>query len=387
MRKPAVRSARRLFGLLSVMVCAPLVHPATAQMQMTEMARRVGITIAAEGNSGARLRDCSVKQLPWSQMSPDSQKRVRDVLDNCAQYRQLPELHYDVRPDFYRYLVEHPDVSVSTWRVMGISKVQMWQTDAMKFEATAPDGSVGLVDVLYRDQSQCLLLFDGTYSNPLLPRPITAAGLVWLRYDYHPGKEGKTQVCQKLDVFVSFSSIPARAMAILVSPITNMMMDRNAFEVSLYAHMMSQAAQNDPTWVELIASQLENVLPQRRRELASLVRSVEPDRDRTAAVSGRTSDNENPLRMFRASMTEVHCPVTRSTLIPQATDQDTGNDDPPGIHNMTDPLPVHVVSSRQLKEENMAETSVTTDSCDSAMASPVDNKKQSTAGPAELDRS
>ncbi|MCH2212823.1 MAG: hypothetical protein MK110_16080 [Fuerstiella sp.] len=291
---------------------------------MTEMAARAGIKIAAPGRSSARLRDSKLKQLPWKQISPASQIRIREVLDKCAQYRQLPELHYEVRPDIYRYLVEHPDVSVSTWRVMGISKVQMWQTAALQFEATAPDGSFGVADVLYRDQSQCLLLFDGTYNSPLLPRPITAAGLVWLRYDYRPAADGKTQVRQKLDVFVSFPSITARAMALLISPVTNMMMDRNAFEISLYSRMMSQAAENDPEWIEQIASQLDSVLPQRRKELAAFVRWDETDRDRTAAVSGRTPRNASALRIFRASLIDVR----RTVTIPDDPGSRTSQDAP-----------------------------------------------------------
>ena len=337
MRKPFIRSAHRLSGLLSVMVCVLSCAPATAQMSMTEMASRAGITIAAGGRSGARLRQRSISQLPWEQISASSQKRIRDVLDNCAQFRRLPELVYEVRPDVYRYLVEHPDVAVSTWRVMGISKVQMWQTGPMEFEATAPDGSAGLADVLYRDQSQCLLLFDGTYNSPLLPRPITASGLVWLRYHYQPGKDGKTQVRQLMNVFVSFPSVTARAMALLASPITNVIMDRNAFEVSLYARMMSQAAENDPDWFRQLAVQMDGVLPQRHQELTSLVRSVETDRARTTAVSGRTTRDLETLQRLRLSLSKSFQTMSRP-----ASDRTSGTSPEfqgqLGVHHMTESL-------------------------------------------------
>ena len=340
------RSARGLLCLLSVVVCGPLAPFAVADSQMAEMADRVGITIAANGKSGARLRDTRIQQLPWKQISPANQKRIRDVLDNCAQYRQLPELHYEVRPDFYRYLVEHPDVAVSTWRVMGISKVQMWQTGAMEYEATSPDGSVGLADILYRDRSQCLLLCNGTYSNPLLPRPITAAGLVWLRYDYVTGQDGTTQVRQKLDVFVSFPSTAARAMALLVSPITNMMMDRNAFEVSLYARMMSQAAERDPVWVEQLARQMDGVLPQRHQELTALVRSVETSRDRTTAVSGRTPADRSPIHTFQASMMDLHQTVAVPTSSGRVSARSNRRSQPPGRFSLSIPSEDTIHSQR-----------------------------------------
>ncbi len=196
---------------------------------------------------------------------------------------------------------------------------------------------MGLADVLYRDATQCLLLCDGTYSNPLLPRPITAQGLVWLRYDYRPAKDGEVQVRQKLDVFVAFPSATARAMALLVSPITNMMMDRNAFEVSLYARMMSQATEKDPGWVEEIAEQMDGVLPRRRGELIQLVRSVETSRDRTAAVSGRTVEADSPVGIFRASMMDLHRAVPNPPSVRGTADSRKQNGTRPGTFSLAVP--------------------------------------------------
>ena len=347
-----IRSAHRLLSLLSVVVCALLSVSATAQMSMTEMTRRVGITIAAGGNSGARQRKRSISEMPWEKISVDSRQRIHEVLDNCSQYRRLPEFRYNARPEVYRYLVKHPDVAVSTWRVLGISKVQMWQTGSLEFQATAPDGSVGLIDVLYRDQTQCLLLFDGIYSSPLLPRSITASGLVWLRYDCRPAKDGKTQVYQMLDVFVSFPSVTARAMALLVSPISNMMMDRNAFEVSLYVRMMSQAVENDPAWIEQLVGQLDGVLPQCREELISLVRSVETDRARTTAVSGRTTRSIRPQRIFRASVSDPDRTVLAPAFIRQSAGPDVRDDGEPEIHNPTKQLSNGPTGARSPAEQS-----------------------------------
>jgi len=336
MRKPVKRYAHRYSYLLPLTICILSVAPATAQTDINELAERVGIRIAADGRSDKRLRKQSIKQIPTRNMSASSRNRVTKVVDECAQYRRLPELHYVVEPKMYEYLVEHPDVAVSTWRAMEISTVQLWQTGPVEYEASAPDGSLGKATLLYRDRSQCLMLCDGTYSSPLLPKPITAAGLLWLRYDYRPDQDGQILVRQRLDVFVSFPSATARAMAVLASPITNMMLDRNAFEISLYARMMSQAADRDPEWVENIASRLEGVLPQRRQELASLVRPVETSRDRTTAVSGRPISSSRPAKMFRATLIRAQQAAGDDTS--EASSDDAPNVaqlDPPGVHHMS----------------------------------------------------
>jgi hypothetical protein len=374
MRKPVKRYARRYSYLLPVAFCVLSVAPATAQTDMNELARRVGIQIAAEGRSDKRLRQQSIKLIPTRSMAASSRSRVAKVIDECAQYRRLPELHYAVEPKMYEYLIEHPDVAVSTWRAMEISSVQLWQTGPEEYEASAPDGSLGSATVLYRDRSQCLMLCDGTYSSPLLPKPITAAGLLWLRHDYRPDQNGQILVRQRLDVFVSFPSATARAMAALASPITNMMLDRNAFEISLYARMMSQAAESDPEWVEEIASRLEGVLPQRRQELASLVRPVETNRDRTAAVSGRAISSSRPVKMFRATLIRAQEAAEDETPV---TDDGTTSGcpaaDQPGIHHMSRHADGIVPDDVQLDKPAEADTDSAAEEMDSPSEQPSDS--------------
>ena len=286
-REPVEPTVCRLVSLLgaAVVMCCPVT--ADAQSQLSELAAQARIVVAADGESGSALEDLVIQQLPWSRIAAGERSRIRDLLENVAQYRRLPVLQYEVEPTVYEYLALHPDVAVSTWRVMGISKVQMWQTGPLQYEAIAPDGSEGYADVVYRDKSQCLLLCSGTYKNVLIPRPITAEALLWLRYRLYQNDDGQDFVHQQTDVFLSFPSAAARTVAVLASPVTNVMMDRNLFEVSLYVRMMSQAKLRDPVWMEQVAYRMNGVLPQRRNELAELARTARPtnpDRTRTNSV-------------------------------------------------------------------------------------------------------
>ena len=86
----------------------------------------------------------------------------------------MPSLQYEVNPGLYQYLINHPDVAISTWRVMGISKLQMFHTAQFEYEASAADGSVGIADILWRDGNQFLFIVQGTYTSPLLPGAIDA---------------------------------------------------------------------------------------------------------------------------------------------------------------------------------------------------------------------
>lgn len=240
--------------------------------QLHEIAEKVGIRILAEGDSSADIQKRSGAAIPLRQLTAENRLRARKILEDCTQYRRLPSLQYTIDEPVYRYLLQHPDVAVSTWRVMGISRFEMWQTGPQDFEAQAIDGSEGLVDILYQDQNQMLFICDGNYHHALLPKPLEASALVWFRMAFTPNAEGTQVVIQKADVFVRFPSAGVSAVAKMLTPVTNSMMDRNLFEVSLYGSMMSRAVRDEPEWVIQVAEQMEGVLPQRKGELITVAR-------------------------------------------------------------------------------------------------------------------
>ncbi|MCA9065025.1 MAG: hypothetical protein KDA96_18270, partial [Planctomycetaceae bacterium] len=229
----------------------------------------------------------------------------------CSQFRSLPSLKYAADPALYRYLVQHPDVAVSTWRVMGISRFQMWQTGATEYEAEASDGSIGIADILYRDQNRCLFICEGSYANPLLPKPLEAKALVWFTSAFEADQNGTPQVTQHVDVFVSFPSAGVSTVAKMLAPVTNPMMDRNVFEVSLYAGMMSRAVANEPEWVKEVARQMEGVLPQRRTELTAIADQPRARMERMGTVE-RKANGGNHAELLSMTPAIFEPPVIRA---------------------------------------------------------------------------
>ena len=132
-------------AMLLAFVSAP--SPA-GESQIEELARRAGITIIAEATSDNDALNYSKARIPYNKMSPAAQQRAAVILNDISQFRRMPSLQYEVDTNMYQYLINHPDVSVSTWRAMGISTLKMWQTDRFEYEAKASDGSEGIADVL-----------------------------------------------------------------------------------------------------------------------------------------------------------------------------------------------------------------------------------------------
>ena len=262
LRIDGIRVRAVFFGLITLIAC-----PLHAAGRLEALAQSVGVRILSEGTSDRSVSRSSAAELPLSRMSADNQQRTRQIISNTSQYRRMPELQYEVAPAVYRYLVQHPDVAVSTWRAMGISQLKMLQTGPAEYEATAADGSEGIADVLLQDNNQCLFVVSGKYSSPLLPTAIHASALVWLRYRFRERNDGSVVVQQQVETFIHFPSTAVEVIAKLAARVTNSILDRNAFEVSLYARMMSEAARKDITWIEHLADRLDGVLPRRKQEL------------------------------------------------------------------------------------------------------------------------
>lgn len=265
-------NARFFCGLVAVYLPLMFASPAPAGDQLEELAQRAGIRILEKGDSSNATEKKAVAAFPVRSLAADKRSRAEAIMNKCTQFRRLPKLQYVIDEPMYRYLLEHPDVAVSTWRVMGISQFQMWQTGPMEYEASATDGSEGISDILYRDENQIIFVCEGSYRNVLLPSPLQASALIWFRTDFKPHEDGTHIVTQSTDVFVHFPSTGVAGVAKVLTPVTNNLMDRNLFEVSLYASMMSRAVRDDPEWVVSMSEDLDGVLPQRRGELAEVAK-------------------------------------------------------------------------------------------------------------------
>ena len=320
-------TAAHLRAFIAVAICFLGILPAKASQRLQQLAQSVGVSVLTEGTSESDVQSRSARQLPYQKMSQEAAGRARFIVENTSQFRKMPSLRYQVEPGMYRYLISNPDVAVATWRAMGISKLKMFQTGPLGYEASAPDGSEGIADVLCRDEQQCVFIVQGKYHSPLIPASIQASALVWLQYEFVESAEGKQLVNQQVQTYIHFPSNAVDVIARLASRVTNNILDRNVFEVSLYARMMSQAAERDPEWVRQLASRMDGVLPQRRQELAEIAQCghaipLLPDSAAAADIRMRSRlATSGEFRNFESSLRSLnqHIPLVPQSMTPANT--------------------------------------------------------------------
>lgn len=241
---------------------------------------KLTVDVVEKGTSSRRQRRDALEQLPLKDLSPVARAEAEAVLDSLSLYRRLPTLRVDVDPRAYDFFAQHPDVAVSIWRAMQISRVQLRRNGPAEFETDTLDGTCGKVTILHSSADGQLVLCDGQFQSPALPKAIRAVALLHLQCKSAIEKDGAPSVTHSVDMFVSFPSQAVETIARIVSPVSYHIADRNFEEISLFLEMMQIAMNRQPGWVEHIAAKLDGINADERQQLLSVTAAVYIDAQR-----------------------------------------------------------------------------------------------------------
>ncbi len=261
------------------------------------------ISLLSKGSSTRFAKRSVLSQLPLNKLTPANRINAEYVLKDISMFRVLPKIQFDVNHAAYAFFIAHPDVVVSIWRDMKISDFQMWQTGPTSFEIDAGDGTIGTLEVIHQTPTETMVLCSGVYKSPLLAKPIAAKALLYLESEYHPGNgQVKTSVCHQATMYVSFPSQTIEMAAKILAPVSNVILDRNFKEISIFMHMMSLAMERQPGWVERVTNRLEGVLPVRRPQLLKVAARVYIDgQQRRKATKPNRLQPPQPINVLSRS--------------------------------------------------------------------------------------
>lgn len=225
-----------------------------------------GLTIVKAGNSSSSIRKQALQDLSLERLGPQGQKKAQAILKNVGMFRHLPTISFECDPEIYRYFLNNPDVAVSTWRAMGISQFQLQQTGANQYRADAGDGSIGDIEILLQTPKEIIIVCDGAFKSPLLPKPIVARSLMRVQSSFVRNVEGKVTGTHNGEVYVEFPSHAVEAAAKVISPVSHVIADRNFKQMTLFVHLMSQAMVKNPAWIEQTGQKMEGVSDEKKLE-------------------------------------------------------------------------------------------------------------------------
>src|ERR1043165_8489879 len=112
-----------------------------------------------------------VLQFPGKRCPPQCRQTAQSIINNTSIYRRLPTRIIDCDPDLFTFLLQHPEVVIDVWRVMGLSQVALTKAPDGSYRGTDGAGTTGNVRYLFSNGGEgahdtAIIYADGAYQGP-----------------------------------------------------------------------------------------------------------------------------------------------------------------------------------------------------------------------------
>jgi len=261
-KRPGGRSRRDLggfvaWGLLAFCLSVGWERPAAAETLQ-------------ESSTSAEDKADAIRSIPFDQLTDETRAKLMPIISRPDLYRRLPVVAIESDPDFYLHLIRHPEVVVNIWHLMGITQINTRRVGEFQVDASDGAGTQSRIELVYGTPTLHVMYAEGVYEGSLLRNRITGRCVMVLHSDYRAGESGRTQVNNRLDVFMV---VDQRSVGLVAKGLQGMVgkaADHNFIETANFLGRLSRSAEENGIGVQQMANEMEDVSPEIRREFAEL---------------------------------------------------------------------------------------------------------------------
>jgi hypothetical protein len=177
-------------------------------------------------------------------------------------------------PALFVFLVEHPDVVVATWQVLGLSEMDLRQTGPNTYRLTDQAGTDAVAEFIYRGHGVHVVYVEGACGGPLFARPARGSAVLILRSGYVRDPDGRYYVSTKLDAFVRLDNGGLELLAKAFQPVVGKVVDNNFTQTVAFVGCLCRTAEVNLSGMKRLAARLNTVDALIREEFARLAERV-----------------------------------------------------------------------------------------------------------------
>ncbi len=230
---------------------------------------------ASDATSSRAARDDAAQAIPWKQMSPANRQLAQSVINNTSIYRRLPTRIIDCDPDLFTFLLQHPEIVIDVWRVMGISQVALDKSPDGVYRGTDGAGTTGTVRYLFCNWGQnarnvAVVYADGAYQGPPFITSLKAQTIMLVRSSAVRETNGRHYITVRIDSFVRVENLGIEIIAKTVQPWIAKTADQNFIETLTFVSNFSRTAEKNPQGMKRLAGRLNTLDEPTRNELVTL---------------------------------------------------------------------------------------------------------------------
>ena len=218
------------------------------------------------------------------------------MLSNVSLFRRLPVRVIQCDPDFYLLLVQHPDIVVNIWRLLGVTRMFVEQTGSNTFRVADGTGTVGTFEYLYHSPDTQVVYSEGTYEGPLFGKTIHCKTLAILKSGYVLEADGRYYITTRLEAFMNVQNLGAEILTKTFQPLVCRAADINFTQTAAFVGSLSRNAEVNPAGLRRLSGRLIRVPEEVRQQFAQ---AADRAAERAAALPGRTA--QRPPLPYRKS--------------------------------------------------------------------------------------
>lgn len=274
-RAPSAISRACYLALALILTRGGLAQAAPPKAQSAGAKSSENASGASDATSNRSARDEAIRMLPWKQMSPASRRTAQSVINNASIYRRLPTRIIDCDPDLFTFLLQHPEVVIDVWKVMGVSQVALNKAPDGVYYGTDGAGTTGTVRYLFSNwganaQNMAVVYADGGYIGAPFVTPLKAQSIMLVRSSAVQETNGRRYITVRIDSFVRVEQLGIEIIAKTVQPWINKTADQNLIETLTFISNFSRTAEKNPQGMQRLATRLNAVDEPTRNELVAL---------------------------------------------------------------------------------------------------------------------
>jgi hypothetical protein len=226
------------------------------------------------GALGKSVRDDAIRSIPFDKLDRHVAAEIHSVATKPSIFRRLPLQTIDCDPRMHDFLLTNPEVVVNIWQVMGITKVQLVRTGPYSYDANDGCGAAGTIRIAYSDPQSKVIYCDGTYSGPMVSKPVRAQCVLVLRWGHSQETNQRHYVTTRCDSFIRMENMGLELIARTFQPIINKSADMNFAETAAFVSTVSRTSEVKPDGMARLGQKLTNVSPEVRQEFVTLTQAV-----------------------------------------------------------------------------------------------------------------
>ncbi len=229
---------------------------------------------AADGQSSRDARLAAIRSIPFEQLTPDATQRLRRIVDEASYFRRMPTQTVACDTEMYLFLIRHPEVVVSLWDVMGMTKVTLERIGEYQLRGNDGVGTKCNMDLIYGSENLHIYQSQGAYSGNLWARELQGRCVVCIHNQPTQLADGTPGMVAWMDAFMKLENVGADLAVKALGPFVSKTADHNFAECAGFFSQISQTAWTNPEGLVRVASRLPRVAPPVREQFATTSLSV-----------------------------------------------------------------------------------------------------------------